>query len=229
LLYLSVDDDWERLKSLQQIQRRPSLGMQYLMAARVGAVRHAIPRAVLAALTVLGALQWPASAPATPSAAEREAVIQPGQETILADMLGQGMTLPDGCAFTGGHVEAEIVAATYRCATGDVRIELRHPSAASPDARRTEQFALTVTAGTPPPALIDALASRIRDHEDGFQWTWQPVVPKEPERSLLPWLGAAGLLLALAAAAWLMRRHARRTSPSGVSRPGHDHHDLGAG
>jgi len=33
LLYLSVDDDWERLKTLQQIQRRPSLGMQYLMAA----------------------------------------------------------------------------------------------------------------------------------------------------------------------------------------------------
>ena len=33
LLYLSVDDEWERLKTLQQIQRRPSLGMQYLMAA----------------------------------------------------------------------------------------------------------------------------------------------------------------------------------------------------
>jgi radical SAM superfamily enzyme YgiQ (UPF0313 family) len=33
LLYLSVDDDWERLKSMQTIQRRPSLGMQYLMAA----------------------------------------------------------------------------------------------------------------------------------------------------------------------------------------------------
>jgi radical SAM superfamily enzyme YgiQ (UPF0313 family) len=33
LLYLSVDDDWERLKTLQQVQRRPSLGMQYLMGA----------------------------------------------------------------------------------------------------------------------------------------------------------------------------------------------------
>ncbi|MDX2167121.1 MAG: radical SAM protein [Deltaproteobacteria bacterium] len=33
LLYLSVEDEWERLKTLQQIQRRPSLGMQYLMAA----------------------------------------------------------------------------------------------------------------------------------------------------------------------------------------------------
>src|SRR5262245_66564671 len=33
LLYLSVDDDWERLATLQQVQRRPSLGMQYLMAA----------------------------------------------------------------------------------------------------------------------------------------------------------------------------------------------------
>ena len=32
LLYLSVDEEWERLKTLQQIQRRPSLGMQYLMA-----------------------------------------------------------------------------------------------------------------------------------------------------------------------------------------------------
>lgn len=33
LLYLSVDDEWERLKTLQQVQRRPSLGMQYLMAS----------------------------------------------------------------------------------------------------------------------------------------------------------------------------------------------------
>ena len=33
LLYLSVDEEWERLKALQQVQRRPSLGMQYLMAA----------------------------------------------------------------------------------------------------------------------------------------------------------------------------------------------------
>src|SRR5689334_18991167 len=32
LLYLSVDEEWERLKTLQQVQRRPSLGMQYLMA-----------------------------------------------------------------------------------------------------------------------------------------------------------------------------------------------------
>ena len=32
LLYLSVDEDWTRLKTLQQVQRRPSLGMQYLMA-----------------------------------------------------------------------------------------------------------------------------------------------------------------------------------------------------
>ncbi|MBI3784770.1 MAG: radical SAM protein [Deltaproteobacteria bacterium] len=33
LLYLSVDEEWERLKTLQEVQRRPSLGMQYLMAA----------------------------------------------------------------------------------------------------------------------------------------------------------------------------------------------------
>lgn len=33
LLYLSMEDEWERMKSLQQVQRRPSLGMQYLMAA----------------------------------------------------------------------------------------------------------------------------------------------------------------------------------------------------
>lgn len=32
LLYLTVDDEWERLKTLQEVQRRPSLGMQYLMA-----------------------------------------------------------------------------------------------------------------------------------------------------------------------------------------------------
>jgi hypothetical protein len=182
--------------------------------ARVGAARHAIPCAVLAALTVLGVLQWPASLGATPTVAGMEAVIRSGQERLLADILGQGASLPGGCAFAGGRVEGAAVVATYRCAHDEVRIELRHPSAAPPDARRTVQFALTVGAGAPPPALIEALESRIRAREDRFAWSWQPVIPKEPDPPPLPRVAAALVVLGLAAAAWRMRRHGQRAARS---------------
>jgi hypothetical protein len=170
---------------------------------------HAIAYAVLAALTVLGALQRPALAAATPVAEAQKAVIQPGQETLVADMLGKGVTLPDGCAFADGRIEAEAVAGTYRCASGDVGIELRHPSIALPDAHRTAQFALTVTKGTAPPALIDALTARIRAHEDKFEWT---MMATGPAPLPLPWIGAGVLVLVLAAAAWWMRRRAQRAN-----------------
>lgn len=171
---------------------------------------HAIVCAVLAALTVLGALQRPALAAATPEAAAEKAVIQPGQETLVADMLGKGATLPDGCAFTDGRIEAEAVAGTYRCTSGDVGIELRHPSIAPPEALRTAQFALTVTKGTAPSALTEALTARIRANEDKFQWT---IMPTGPAPWPLPKIGIAVLVLVLlAAAAWWMRSRAQRAN-----------------
>src|SRR5712691_618151 len=77
-------------------------------------------------------------------------VILPGQEDVLAAMLGSGVTLPDGCTFADGQVERAVVRATYRCPSGDVVIELSHRDVPDPRAIRTERFALSVVAGSPP-------------------------------------------------------------------------------
>ena len=58
-------------------------------------------------------------------------IIAPGQEELLAGMLGKGAQLPGGCALTGGAVDYDVVHATYRCPYGDVAIDLSHPGARS--------------------------------------------------------------------------------------------------
>src|SRR5207302_9239562 len=84
-------------------------------------------------------------------------VILPGQEDVLAAMLGSGVALPDGCTFADGQVERTIVRATYRCPSGDVIIELSHRGVSDPRAIRTERFVLSVIAGSPPDHLLGAL------------------------------------------------------------------------
>ena len=134
-------------------------------------------RRTLAAIAIV--LLWSggvarADAGAPPAAADDGAiqqVIPPGQEETLAKMLGRGEAqLPGDCAFTNGQVERTSVIATYRCRTGEVVVDLRHPSGAPPDAPRTERFALVVRDGTPPDGLRDALLQRIREHEGAVEW-----------------------------------------------------------
>ena len=72
----------------------------------------------------------------------------------------------------------------------------------------------------------NALAARIRAHEDKFEWTLQPVMSKGTAPLPLPRLGAAALVLVLAAAAWWMGGRALRARRSGVSRPGQRDPDL---
>lgn len=99
------------------------------------------------------------------------AVILPGQEALLADMLGRGATLPDGCTFTGGQVEQTAARGTYDCSGSEIAIELRHPTTAPPDGTSAEKLAVVTVRGTPPAALIAALRERVRQREAAFEWT----------------------------------------------------------
>jgi hypothetical protein len=103
---------------------------------------------------------------------EPMAVIPPGREDVLAEMLGRGATLPDGCAFARGQVTSDTVTATYTCPAGEAVFTLRHPSKAPSGATLSERFALSLQSGSPPAALAEELLSRIRAREATFEWTW---------------------------------------------------------
>jgi hypothetical protein len=144
-----------------------------------------------------------------PSGEPARVVVAPGQEELLADMLGRGAPPAAGCEFSSGSVEHATVRGGYRCPSGEVGIELRHPSAAPADATRTDKLAIVVVRGAPPADFVAALAARLRSREAGFAWTeLPPLIAHTPQP---PWvvLGSAFLALVLAASAvavWNVRR-----------------------
>jgi hypothetical protein len=116
-----------------------------------------------------------------------QAVIPPGQEDLLAAMLGRGAELPEACGFAAGQVERSIVRGVYRCPGGEVVIELRHPTVAPMAASRTEKIALVTVRGTPPAALLAALMERVRQREGAFEW----LTPKVPQAEAAPGCNAS--------------------------------------
>src|SRR5262249_21800405 len=84
--------------------------------------------------------------------AQSTAVIPPGQESLIADMLGVHTALPGPCRFTGASVDHNRVVGRYVCDPDAraVTIELRHRSDASIFATHTSQFALVETSGNAP-------------------------------------------------------------------------------
>ena len=126
-------------------------------------------------------------------------VVPPGQEELLAKMLGP-TTLPEQCQFTDGSINGPVVVATYTCPTGQVVFELRHPDEAPAGAQRTEKFAVAVKSGTPPAGLADAVLRSIKAHEAQFKWL-SLVPPKPPSRGflsiLIPVLGVAAIIFVL--------------------------------
>jgi hypothetical protein len=141
-----------------------------------------------------------------------ESFIPPGQEALIGAMLGSDVVLPGNCKLASGNVEKNVITATYACSSGEVVVDLTHPSAAPPDATHTEKFALRVERGTAPPDLQSVLLSRIRERESQFRWTaYQAGVPTSSgERTAVPMMSAGLVLgvLALAALLLLWRRRA---------------------
>jgi hypothetical protein len=147
----------------------------------------------------------------TPAAAETPLttafVIPAGEESRLADVLGSGQELAGGCRFSGGQVESSLVHATYKCPGGEVVVDLRHPEAAPADAVRTENFAVTVASGSPPPGFSEALLARIREREGEFAWKQVGGGPDRRFGAVLPI--AIGLVI-VAILVWVVYRVRRR-------------------
>jgi hypothetical protein len=113
---------------------------------------------------------------ATPVAAEddaanRRAVIAPGEERLIAAMLGKAKRVRR-CKLSSGGVEYTTIKATYECPDGPVSLELTHPQSTTDESIQTERFAMTLLSGSPPKGFQEALLSRIRPREGQFAWTW---------------------------------------------------------
>jgi hypothetical protein len=131
--------------------------------------------------------------PATASAdAPSVKVIPPGNEKLIAEMLGDGAKLPGDCAFHGAALDRTFVAAKYACGgAAEVTVELRHPSDAPAGARHTKEFAL-VPKGEAPPALVEALEHQIAAREGEWRWLSAEapglgrVIPGAPTANTIP-------------------------------------------
>ena len=104
------------------------------------------------------------------AADDTEPVVPPGQDNLLAAMLGRGLQLPDGCAFGNGVADGAVVRVSYACPYGDVVFALVHPSSPWASDVQTDRFALTLQSGSASDALVASLMSLIRAREGAFQW-----------------------------------------------------------
>ncbi|APR76161.1 Hypothetical protein A7982_01508 [Minicystis rosea] len=97
-------------------------------------------------------------------------------------MLGGKEALPGDCRLEGASIEHDRVLAHYVCATRPADIELRHPETIAPGAGPiTQRFAvLSHPPAEAPPALVDAIATRIREREAGFVWLSSEAAPPTP-------------------------------------------------
>ncbi|MEO7329878.1 MAG: hypothetical protein ABI193_14970, partial [Minicystis sp.] len=60
-------------------------------------------------------------------------VIPGGQEALIGDMLGRGLTSADGCGLAGATIPGSHIQATFRCPDGRTAVvELHHPSTLLP-------------------------------------------------------------------------------------------------
>lgn len=148
-------------------------------------------------------------------------LIRPGQEDIVARMLGRGEVLPGGCRFTRGQIERAVVDVTYACDAGEVPLQMIHPSKAPDDAPRTREFAVVVE-GSPPPGFVAALVEQVRRHESAFEWLLEAgpetssigassgppphgYLPVLTSRQVLARLVAGGVILLLLSPWWAPR------------------------
>jgi len=127
--------------------------------------------------------------------ASRDRVVPPGQEEVLAQILGRDSELPGACRFDRAAADGPLVTAEYACADGSVIVELRHPDGAPPDALRTERFAIAVRSGPAPPNFIMALGAIVRAHEQRFAWARSSATPPVAGAPIAVALGAAAIVL----------------------------------
>ena len=135
-------------------------------------------------------------------------MIQPGAESLFADMLGSGQTLPGGCTLGDGKIEHTSVLATYTCDGGQVVLELLHPETAQTGGVRTQRFTVTVKSGAPPAGLVDAIAGRIRPREAAFEWKTTAAGGEQTRRGAQTtrWVVVVAAAAAVTVVFWALRR-----------------------
>lgn len=149
--------------------------------------------------------------------ARAELIIPPGQDEIVAQMLGRDAALPSGCVWAGASVAESKVTTTYKCASETHVFELRRPEEGPEGAPRTAKFAVVPVERSAPPELLDAIVARVRAGEGAFRWA--EAERKRPGLSTAPtskrravWLGA--LLAALAVVLLVVWRSRRKRDAS---------------
>lgn len=132
--------------------------------------------------------------------AQGEAVIPPGQDAVVGQMLAGE---PASCTFAGASVERDHVLARYRCSGDLTEVELRHVGDSTGAVETTRSFSLRAAPGQE--ALVRAVAEGVRRHEGSFRWnvrepeptqrqsTEQPMELGEPWAPLLLLLLVVGL------------------------------------
>jgi hypothetical protein len=156
----------------------------------------------------------PVSAADKETAVNQGPVIPPGQEEVLAAMLGKGAALPDNCKLASADVDHTAIKATYTCPGGEVVFQLTHPSAAPAGAKHTDRFAITLLSGTPPAALQPALEALIRAKESAFKWKSLTLSPTKVSRRRVAVAAAVAGLVGIAAVQWVRRRRRSAEPPS---------------
>ena len=101
-------------------------------------------------------------------------VIPPGNDALLAKMVGRDTQLPSNCKFSEGSVEYTALRVTYDCPWGPVVLELSHPDQAPSNAVHTERFAVTQVSGSVPASLTDTVVALVRRSEGDFEWQTDP-------------------------------------------------------
>jgi len=104
------------------------------------------------------------------AARAEDLAIPPGQEQLIATMLGRDVGLPGGCDLVDVGAEFTMIQATYECVDGPIAIELVHASKASAASTQTAKFAIRLRSGLVPPGFAPGLVSLVRSQEHAFRW-----------------------------------------------------------
>jgi hypothetical protein len=105
-----------------------------------------------------------------PAMAEAAHAVPPGQEELVAEMLGRGQPM-GGCRLTQVDMKPASVEGAYQCQddAGTVGIVLEYPSSGKRAAFTTHEFAVS-TRDEPPAELLEGLRRRIIEREADWRW-----------------------------------------------------------
>lgn len=127
--------------------------------------------------------------------------LPPGQEELIAAMLGRGAALPGGCRWEGASIDGDRVSARYRCDGGEATLTLLHARAAAAGALRLGNTALVPGPGAPT-ELVRAVAGRVGEREAQLRWMTVGAQPRSANAlrhaAGVAVAGAVGLAAALA-------------------------------